>query len=969
MNIHKMTKHLSRMIGLCIVLLASQAMQGAVLPSGQPILSATQGYLNTAEGPVREFDLVFGERLHRAVDFSFEMGGRRWKARMKPSAQGDSVFHGTFPVGWMETAEPLLVKAACGKEQAEYVFTVPAARKWTVYFLPHSHQDIGYTHRQADVMRLQWKNLEHAIDLAEKTADYPDGARFRWNTEATWAVAGYLREYAGTPRVERLLDAIHKGYIGVDACLGSIITGISRQEELMHFFDDAHRIEKETGIELNTAMMSDVPGQVWGLATAMSLQGIRYYSPAPNYVPLYGRIGNDRAAALHVKWGDHPFWWESQSGTQRVLVWEAGRGYSWFHGWLAGSLSVCGTETIWTYLRELENEEFPYDMCYLRYTIHGDNGPPDDEMPDIIRSWNEKYASPQFRIATTKEVFETFENRYGDAIPTYRGDMTPTWEDGAASSAKETYTNRAAAARLAQGQILWSMLERGAEYPRETVFEGYKNVVLYSEHTWGSSASGPEPDSPFTIDLWNGKKRYCERADSCSRAFWQEAVSPLAGDGNHIQVVNTNLWTRTDVVVIDADLDGKALLDAKGSLIPVQRLYDGTFAFIAKEVPPLSSSVYKVVDQAEDTPFESMVREGTGLSNGRIEMELDPGKGTIRSFRRCGDEFDYADEGGLNDYLYTERIARNPRGSGAVRQIRILEDGPVAATLRVVSDAPGCDSLIRDVTLWRGLDKLGIRNTLDKQDIRTFENVRFVFPFHFPHPDISMDLAMSEVHPEREQLSGVNKHYYSLQNGLAVGDLEHRICLTSIDAPFVEFGTPSGEDYRLNPRHGYGWWSMAQISPRVYSWVMTNTWRTNYKASQGGRATFRYTLQAVSPFLPALKKRGLEEEQPLVAFCSPSSLPVEPLFTLRGHHEIAVSTIFPSEDGSGWTVRLQNLWNRPVCTGFQWGRIQGTEVFRTAWRRKDVPIDPDRFWLQPYEYVELTIKTKPQITNSLNINY
>ena len=113
----------------------------------------------------------------------------------------------------------------------------------------------------------------------------------------------------------------------------------------------------------------------------------------------------------------------------------------------------------------------------------------------------------------------------------------------------------------------------------------------------------------------------------------------------------------------------------------------------------------------------------------------------------------------------------------------------------------------------------------------------------------------------------------------------------------------------------------------------------------------------------------MEEEQPLVAFRSPSSLTVEPLFTLRGHHEIAVSAIFPSEDGSGWTVRLQNLWDRPVCTGFQWGRIQGTEVFRTAWRREDVPIDPDRFWLQPYEYVELTIKTKPQITNSLNINY
>ena len=957
MNIMKRAKHFYRTIILLAVLSVSWAMQGAVLPQGQPVLSAAQGYLNTADGPVREFDLVFGERFRRPVDFSFEMEGRQWKARMKPSAQGDSVYHGFFPAGWMETAANLRVKASCGKEQEEYVFSVPAARRWTVYFLSHSHQDIGYTHRQADVMRLQWKNLEHAIELAEKTASYPDGARYCWNTEATWAIAGYLQEYAGTPKAEKLLDAIRKGYIGVDACLGSIITGISRQEELMHFFDDAHRIEEQTGVEINTAMMSDVPGQVWGMATAMSLQGVRYYSPAPNYVPMYGRIGNDRTSALHVKWGDHPFWWESQSGTQRVLVWEAGRGYSWFHGWLAGSLSVCGVETIWSYLRELENEEFPYDMCYLRYTIHGDNGPPDDEMPDIIRSWNEKYASPQFRIATTKEVFETFERRYGAVIPTYRGDMTPTWEDGAASTAKETYTNRAAAARLAQGQILWSMLSESRPYPSGTVFNGFKNVALFSEHTWGASASGHEPDSPFTIDLWNGKKAYCDSADYYSRALWREAVSPLEGEGPYVQVVNTNLWPRTDVVRVNNGLDGKSLQDAAGRILPVQKLSDGSYVFIAEDVPPMSSAVYKIVATPENSHFKSMVTSPATLSNGMIAVSVDPAKGTIQSFRKCGEDFEYADEDGLNDYLYTERIAKNPRGAGAVKEIRVLEDGPVAATLQIVSEAPGCDALTREVTLWRGLDKVGIRNILDKQDIRSFENVRFVFPFHFPHPDISMDLAMSEVHPEREQLAGVNKHYYSLQNGLTVGDLEHMVCMTSIDAPFVEFGSPSGEDYRLNPRYGYGWWSMAQISPRVYSWVMTNTWRTNYKASQGGRAVFRYTLQPVPPFFSGLKKRGLEEEQPLIGLCSPSDGPVEPLFTLRGHHEIAVSAVFPSADGTGWIVRLQNLWNRPVRTGFCWGRIRGTKVVRHGWRRSGEPVNPEDFWLQPYEYEEFKIET------------
>lgn len=59
----------------------------------------------------------------------------------------------------------------------------------------------------------------------------------------------------------------------------------------------------------------------------------------------------------------------------KYLYGQAGRGYSWFHGWLANRIGVCGLEPIWDYLTELETEEFPYQTCYLRYTVHGDNRP------------------------------------------------------------------------------------------------------------------------------------------------------------------------------------------------------------------------------------------------------------------------------------------------------------------------------------------------------------------------------------------------------------------------------------------------------------------------------------------------------------------------------------------------------------------------------------------------------------------
>lgn len=939
-----------------------ERVEAESLPAVEHIVfEASQGYLRQPAGPTREFTLHFDAPLYAGATLDFDLDGRSWQIKITPSATGITRYDGLFPAGYMEGRSDLHIRMTGSQGSSEHRFEVPGARKWEVCFLPHSHQDIGYTHRQADVMRLQWRNLERAIELAERTKDYPDGARYRWNTEATWSIMGYLEEYAGTPRAERVLQAVREGTVNVDTPLGSILTGICRQEELMHMFDDAHRIAAMAGVTLNTAMMSDVPGQVWGLSTAMSQNGVRYFSPGPNYVPFYGKIGNDRAAALHIEWGDRPFWWESQSGTDKVLVWQAGRGYSWFHGWLAGSLDVCGTEPIWRYLEELETDEFPYHTCYLRYTVHGDNGPPDEQMPDIIRAWNDRYDSPKFRISTTKEFFTAFEQRYGEHLPTYKGDLTPTWEDGAASTARETAINRESSSRLAQSGILWSMLS-AKPFPGGEFDRAWKNVLLFSEHTWGASASGPDPHSDFTRDLWAGKKMYADSADVQSRRLHAAALEPLADGGDYIHVVNTNLWPRTDAVTLDenTDLAGKCLLDASGEAVATQRLHDGRWIFLAEKVPALSSAVYRIVPEKKGrkTPRahrSSAVGEGM-LDNGLIRIETDPASGTIRTLKIAGDDFNYAAGAGLNDYLYTARIGARAQQGSPVTRIAVLDDGPVAATLRIESQAPGCKSLIRDITLYRGIPRVDILNTVDKLDILDFENVRFVFPFNFPHPEVTMDLAMGVMHPEREQLAGVNKHYYSLHNGLSVGDLEHGICLTSIDAPFFELGSPSGEDYRLNPRHGYGWWPSARISPVIYSWVMTNTWRTNYKASQGGVATFRYSLQPGDPYDLKLKQRGIEREQPLTAVRSSRQQPVAQLFRLAGRNRIAVSGITPSADGRGYIVRLHNTGKQAVHSSFVWGSIVCREACVCDHRgQRTAPFDPTSFWMQPYEYLIVKI--------------
>ncbi|MCB9263968.1 MAG: hypothetical protein H6558_02970 [Lewinellaceae bacterium] len=104
---------------------------------------------------------------------------------------------------------------------------IKPVRHFEVYLLPHSHVDIGFTHKQAEVEQMQWRNFEQGIELARKTSDYPEGARYRWNVEVLWAVDGYLKNTSPEKR-EAFLDAVRKGWIGMDALYGSELTALQR---------------------------------------------------------------------------------------------------------------------------------------------------------------------------------------------------------------------------------------------------------------------------------------------------------------------------------------------------------------------------------------------------------------------------------------------------------------------------------------------------------------------------------------------------------------------------------------------------------------------------------------------------------------------------------------------------------------------------------------------------------------------
>ena len=385
-------------------------------------------------------------------------------------------------------------------------------RPWTVYVLPHSHVDIGYTQIQTDVEKRQIANIRRGIELAEQTKDNPVGSRFKWNAEVLWAVESYMNT-ASPEEKQRLVGAVRSGQVGLDALYGNELTGLCRPEELLRLAAYATRLGGQCGVNVEAAMISDVPGYTWGTVAALAHAGVKYFSVGPNYC--------DRIGRTLIAWQNKPFYWVSPSGKEKVLVWIHSMGYALGHiyrGRLGAFLPG--------YLAGLDQSDYPYDLAYLRWNVGGDNGPPDEQIAEFVKEWNAKYVHPRLILATTSEPFRELERRYGDKLPQVSGDFTPYWEDGAASSAQETAINRQAAERLVQAETVFAMTQpaRGTAFPAGDFHAAWRNVILYDEHTWGAHNSISQPDAPFVHQQWQIKQGFALDGEKQSQRLLATAL-------------------------------------------------------------------------------------------------------------------------------------------------------------------------------------------------------------------------------------------------------------------------------------------------------------------------------------------------------------------------------------------------------------------------------------------------------------
>ena len=326
------------------------------------------------------------------------------------------------------------------------------ARQWVVYLLPHSHVDIGYTALQPDVEQKQMQNIDAALELCRKTADYPPEARFKWNTEVLWAVDSYLHK-APPEKQRQLIDAVRAGQIELDALYGNELTGLCRPEELLRLCDYAQQLSKRCGVKIDSAMISDVPGYTWGIVPALSQAGVKYFSLGINFMrwrTRHRRLGRQALLlARSRRPPKDPLLGALQGLRARASIRRIQAGAR-----LAQTSGPTGTR--WA---------IPTTSCNCGGTSAATTARPTRRLPDVVKDWNAKHAYPQDGhrhrrrvVPGVREAIRRQDSRRSAAISRRTGRTGPVRRPA------KRRINRTAAERLVQAEILPAMLDP-RQYP------------------------------------------------------------------------------------------------------------------------------------------------------------------------------------------------------------------------------------------------------------------------------------------------------------------------------------------------------------------------------------------------------------------------------------------------------------------------------------------------------------------------
>lgn len=799
-------------------------------------------------------------------------------------------------------------------------------RKWTIYFVPHAHLDIGYTDYQAKVAELQSRNIDKLLEFLPKNPE------MRFSLDGSWVMQNYFATRNEEAR-KQFLQYVREGKIGVPGQYANLLTGYASLEELIRSLFYAHELHRKEGLPFDYANITDVPSVTWSYPSVLSVSGIRYFAEAAN---------SDRGPIVLIgKWNEKsPFWREGPDGAKVLMANTRQYSQLWFVCELPPQVGAC-RQGLPAFLQQFSANEYKPDAV-LMYGSQLENTDVRLSEPEFLAKWNATFAYPKFVLSTFPDYFHYIERNFGSQLATVTGDGGPYWEDGAGSDAKNTAMDRNNQSRAVSAEELSTVsryLNPSLAVPRPLLDRIWTNLLLYAEHTWDSWDSVYRPDSQESVAQLATKDEYPEESRQAVSVLARESLSQIAYQvhmpSSSLLVFNSLSWPRSGLVELDLDHDVIVTEYPEKTPVPFEILREGAgyrhVRFLAKNVPAMGFKCYSLQFQHEEREGSTTAaKEAAGTAGAVVEneyyrLQADASTGAVKSIldKQLNRELvDSSSPYRFNQYVYVEGGGKPPsqivymRKSLPLAQLQItpssggrivgLRKTPFGQILALEATGVHTPSVRTEILLYDAEKKIEFVNYIAKEPVREKEAGYFAFPVAAPKPSFQYEIQNGWVDPSMNMLKGAGLEWFSVGHWVKASGGDWDVAIVPVDAPLVTLGD-------INR----GVWSeeFAPKSSTIFSYVFNNYWHTNYRAEQGGQLTFRYVITSGPSLLPEdLARFGRAAMTPLETEevidqdkVGNPGRPLEPVplsFLQVDEPGVVVENWKAAEDGNGTVLRL-----------------------------------------------------------------
>jgi len=842
-------------IRLPIILIALIIYVSAFRINGQ---NASQPKVDFMNAPVlfkqggRSYQQVIASYLSADLGkIVFSSGGKELlKADLR---EGNNRFLLTFPA--VKKSGKVNIAAKIGDKAAEkYSFTLVPPKKWQIYFVQHSHTDIGYTRPQSEILAEHMRYIDYALDYCDQTDNMPDDAKFRWTCESAWVTREYLRSRPKS-QVNRLLKRIEEGRIEITGMYANMAE-ISDENLIYDFLQPLKEFSK-LGIPVKTAMQNDVNGVAWCMPDYFKNTGVKY---------LITGINQTRSILPFDK--PTAFWWEAPSGA-RLLAFRADH-YMTGNNFGIESKAIRPENMLW-HLADLDDRGYPFDRIGIQYSgYRTDNAPPSTAACELVKQWNEKYEYPKLRLATAGEFMEYVENNYADKLPVHRNAWLDWWTDGYGSTSRETAEVRKVQNLKQVDEGLFTMVSMMGGELSESLEENMdhisENAIFFDEHTCGADESISHPYSENSTKQWLQKGAYAWEALKKVTLLNEEALArfqPFLKKAAHpvIYVINSMGWTRSgdikifiDNEVIPVENKVKIIDISTGKEVAAQiltRRREGAWWIIeVSDIPAMGYKALKVEVSTEPAPSVNPSSAGI-LENRFYKLVVDKSTGSVSSL------FDKDLNRELIDHENQYQIGQPVRETSVKRdtppfnrttpvnvKVENGENGSVWESVRITSDLDGFEKgtegspkgIITEIRLYKNVKKVEFKFMANKLILTDPEALYVAFPFSLPESRIVFETIGGTL-TQGQQLPGSSSDWNVAQNFVSVRGKAGQIIVVSDEIPLWHFSDFNMGKFERYPKKGKPW---------LYSWVMNNYWFTNFRAYQEGAFSWSYQITSTS---------------------------------------------------------------------------------------------------------------------------